>query len=77
MYGVIGKINCVPNQRDPFVALLLEASHAMPGCLSYAIAADPADADALWVTESGTVRPITRPRSPCLRSKQRSRKAAR
>lgn len=51
MYGVIGKINCVPSQRDAFAALLLEASQAMPGCLSYVIAADPADADALWVTE--------------------------
>jgi quinol monooxygenase YgiN len=23
----------------------------MPGCLSYVIATDPADADALWITE--------------------------
>jgi hypothetical protein len=34
MYGLIGKINCVPGQRDAFAALLLESRGAMPGCLS-------------------------------------------
>jgi quinol monooxygenase YgiN len=51
MYGLIGKISVVPGQRDALSALLLEASQAMPGCLSYVIAADPADSDALWITE--------------------------
>jgi quinol monooxygenase YgiN len=51
MYGLIGKISCMPGQRDAFAALLLEGTQAMPGCLSYVVATDPGDADALWVTE--------------------------
>ena len=51
MYGLIGKVSLAPGQRDAFAALLLEAGQAMPGCLSYVIATDPADADALWITE--------------------------
>jgi quinol monooxygenase YgiN len=51
MYGLIGKVSLVPAQRDAFAALLLEAGQGMPGCLSYVIATDPADADALWITE--------------------------
>src|SRR5258705_13377345 len=51
MYGLIGKISVAPGRRDTLAALLLEASQAMPGCLSYVIAADPADSDALWITE--------------------------
>lgn len=51
MYGLIGKLNAVAGQRDALAAILLEGTQAMPGCLSYVIATDPADADALWVTE--------------------------
>jgi quinol monooxygenase YgiN len=51
MYGLIGKLNCVPGQRDALAALMLEGTQAMPGCLSYVVAADPADSDALWITE--------------------------
>jgi quinol monooxygenase YgiN len=51
MYGLIGKINVVPGQRDALAAVLLEGTGAMPGCLSYIVARDPSDADALWVTE--------------------------
>jgi quinol monooxygenase YgiN len=51
MYGLIGKVSVVPGQRDALAGLLLEASRAMPGCLSYVIASDPADSDALWITE--------------------------
>jgi quinol monooxygenase YgiN len=51
MYGLIGKMNAVSGQRDALVAILLESTQAMPGCLSYIIATDPADADALWITE--------------------------
>ena len=51
MYGLIGKVNCVPGQRDAFAALLLEGTGGMPGCLSYVIAADPSDDNALWITE--------------------------
>jgi quinol monooxygenase YgiN len=51
MYGLIGKMSAVPGQRDALAAILLDSTGAMPGCLSYVIAADPADADALWITE--------------------------
>lgn len=51
MYGLIGKIDAVPGQRDALVAILLEGTRGMPGCLSYVIATDPADTNALWVTE--------------------------
>jgi quinol monooxygenase YgiN len=51
MYGLIGKMTCVPGQRDAFIAILLESTAAMPGCLSYVIARDPKDVDAIWITE--------------------------
>ena len=51
MYGLIGKVSAAPGQRDTLAAVLLEGTRAMPGCLSYVIAADAADADALWITE--------------------------
>jgi quinol monooxygenase YgiN len=51
MYGLVGRMTCVPGQRDAFTAILLESTAAMPGCLSYVIARDPQDANALWITE--------------------------
>ncbi len=51
MYGLIGKIISVSGQRDALVTTLLEGTRGMLGCLSYVIAADPADSDALWITE--------------------------
>jgi quinol monooxygenase YgiN len=51
MYGLIGKMTAVAGQRDPLAAMLIGSTQSMPGCLSYVIATDPADADALWITE--------------------------
>jgi quinol monooxygenase YgiN len=51
MYGLIGKMNAVPGQRDALAAILLDGTHAMPGCLNYVIARDPADDNGLWITE--------------------------
>ena len=51
MYGLIGKMTAVTGQRDALAAALLEGTGAMPGCLSYVVATDPADQDALWITE--------------------------
>ena len=51
MYGLIGKMTAVAGQRDALAAILLDGTDAMPGCLSYVIARDPADDDALWITE--------------------------
>jgi quinol monooxygenase YgiN len=51
MYGLIGKTTAVAGQRDALASMLLDSTQSMPGCLSYVIATDPADADALWITE--------------------------
>lgn len=51
MFGLIGKMTAVPGERDALAAILLEGTGDMPGCLSYIVAADPEDADALWITE--------------------------
>ena len=51
MHGLIGRITAKPGQRDALIAILLEGVDDMPGCLSYIVAKDPADPDAIWVTE--------------------------
>ena len=51
MFGLIGKITTVAGQRDALASILLEGTAAMPGCLSYIIAADPNEPDAIWITE--------------------------
>lgn len=51
MYGLIGKMKAVPGQRDVLISILLDGVSGMPGCLSYIVAQDPADADAIWITE--------------------------
>jgi quinol monooxygenase YgiN len=48
---LIAKIRCVAGRRDELAAILLSGTTAMPGCLSYVVAHDPQDANALWVTE--------------------------
>jgi len=51
MYGLIGKMTARPGQRDDLIDVLLEGVSAMPGCLSYIVAKDIADPDAVWITE--------------------------
>ena len=51
MYGLIGKMTAVPGQRDALIAILLEGVSGMPGCLSYVVARDPTDENAIWITE--------------------------
>lgn len=51
MYGLIGKILAVEGQRDALADILLDGMRDMPGCLSYVVAKDPQDENALWVTE--------------------------
>lgn len=51
MYGLIGKMTAMAGKRDELAAILLEGVHDMPGCLSYVVAHDPADADGIWITE--------------------------
>lgn len=52
MYGLIGKMMATPGQRDALMTILLEGVSVMPGCLSYIVAKDPHDANALWITEA-------------------------
>jgi quinol monooxygenase YgiN len=51
MYGLIGKIIAISGCRDELIGILLDATGDMPGCLSYIIARDPADENAIWITE--------------------------
>jgi len=51
MYGLIGKITAAAGQRDALAGILIDGTGSMPGCLSYVIALDSSDANALWVTE--------------------------
>ena len=51
MYGLIGKMTTVAGKRDELISILLEGTGGMPGCLSYIVAKDPTDANAIWITE--------------------------
>ncbi len=51
MYGLIGKMMAAEGKRDALIDILLEGVSGMPGCLSYVVAKDPADANAIWITE--------------------------
>src|SRR5260370_40560391 len=51
MHGLIGKMTAAEGKRDELIAILLQGTKEMPGCLSYVVAKDPADAAAVWVTE--------------------------
>ena len=54
MYGLIGKLRALPGKRNELVAVLLQGTGGMPGCLSYVVAKDPEDAEILWITEVWT-----------------------
>lgn len=51
MYGLIGKLIAMEGKRDELIKILLEGTNEMPGCLSYIVAKDKADANAIWITE--------------------------
>ena len=52
MYGLIGKMTAAPGKRDELIAVLIGSVGEMPGCLSYIVAKDEHDADAIWITEA-------------------------
>jgi antibiotic biosynthesis monooxygenase len=73
MFGLIGKMITVPGKRDELMAILLSGVDNMPGCLSYVVAADENDANAIWVTEVWVApavarRVVGRPFSPMISS---------
>jgi len=51
MYGLIGKMVATPGNRDALAGIILNGAGTMPGCLSYVVAKDPRDDNALWITE--------------------------
>jgi quinol monooxygenase YgiN len=51
MYGLIVKIAALAGKRDAVISMLLGCITGMPGCLSYVVAKDPADENAIWATE--------------------------
>ncbi|KKC26512.1 antibiotic biosynthesis monooxygenase [Sphingomonas sp. SRS2] len=51
MYGLMGRMIAQPGKRDELIAILLEGTDTMPGCLSYVVAKDAKDDNAIWVTE--------------------------
>lgn len=51
MYGLIGKMTAVPGKREELMAVLLAGTSNMPGCMSYVVAKDPTDENAIWITE--------------------------
>jgi quinol monooxygenase YgiN len=50
-YGLIGKMIAAPGKRDDLISVILEGIHDMPGCLSYVVAKDSKDENAIWITE--------------------------
>jgi len=54
MFGLIGKIITLPGKRDALISILIKGISGMPGCLSYVVAKDSSDSDAIWVTEVWT-----------------------
>lgn len=51
MFGLITRIRAKQGSRDALASILIKGSASVPGCLSYVVAADAADRDALWITE--------------------------
>ena len=52
MYGLIGKMVATSGNRDTLAGIILgNGGSGMPGCLSYVVAKDPRESDALWITE--------------------------
>ena len=51
MHGLIRKMTAVDGKRDALIDIMIEGVRDMPGCLSYVVAKDAADSNAVWITE--------------------------
>jgi quinol monooxygenase YgiN len=51
MYGMIVKVTAVSGQRQSLISILLTGTGEMSGCLSYIVAKDFSDENAIWLTE--------------------------
>jgi quinol monooxygenase YgiN len=47
VFGLIVKIKATAGQRDALMAILMEGTSGMPGCLNHIVAKDVADTDAI------------------------------
>jgi len=52
MYGEIGKIIAVSGKRDEVIVNILAGVSNMPGCLSYIVAKDASNPEAIWISEA-------------------------
>ncbi len=52
MFGLISKLRAQHGHRDELIAVLLEGSRALPGCLHYVVAKDIHDEHTVWVVET-------------------------
>ena len=51
MYGRLAHMTAAPGKRDALIAILLNGTQRMPGCLSYIVAQDSTNPDGIWITE--------------------------
>ncbi len=51
MFGLITKFKTAAGQCDALITILTAGTSGMPGCVSYVVARDAAEADAVWITE--------------------------
>ncbi len=51
LYGQVAKMTVKVGQRDALIAILLDGTGSMPGCISYVIAKDAKADDVIWITE--------------------------
>jgi quinol monooxygenase YgiN len=51
MYGLINKLVAAPGKRGELARIIADSSRGLSGCVSYTVALDRAEPDALWVTE--------------------------
>ena len=56
MYGLITKFKTAAGQRDALIAILTAETSGLPGCLSYVVAKDATEDDAVWITEVWNTR---------------------
>ncbi len=51
MFGLIGKITATGGKREALIAILLDGTKDMTGCLQYIISKDSTDPNAIWISE--------------------------
>lgn len=54
LFGLVGQMKAQPGKRAELIAILAQGTEQMSGCISYVIAEDQVDEDAIWITEIWT-----------------------